>query len=156
MRTYTCDNTCHLSILVSTRHYLWVPDSTFEHQQMLVSTYQYLWVLTPLCKGQAIEERHISEFHSDRSTVQILRITWRHFTCKVYGKNCLCRHHYWIQVKNMQFLWVFVLCCYLNDNQWGLGYTLAIWRHSRVTSHFHDRIKRFWACLEPSFSWLNK
>ena len=76
-------------------------------------------LITPLCKGQATEERHISseggrggnpksEFWY-RSTVQILRKSWRHFTCKVYAKNCLCRHHYWIQIKNMSFLWVVVM-----------------------------------------------
>ena len=45
----------------------------------------------------------------DRSTVQILRKSWRLFTYKVYRKNCLCRHHYWIQIKNMSFLWVVVM-----------------------------------------------
>ena len=47
-------------------------------------------------------------------------------------------------------------CCYLNDYQWRLTYTLAIWRQLRVTSHCHNRIKRFRVCLEASYPLLNK
>ena len=46
--------------------------------------------------------------------------------------------------------------CYLNDYQWGLRYTLELWRQSRLTSHFRNQIKRFGVCLEASCSWLSK
>ena len=46
--------------------------------------------------------------------------------------------------------------CYLNGYQWGLRYTLTIWRQSRLTSHFRNQIKRFGVCLEASCSWLSK
>ena len=58
--------------------------------------WSFFLMITPLCKGQATKERHIfsegdrggmpkSEFW-DRSIVQILRKSWRHFTCKVWEK----------------------------------------------------------------------
>ena len=78
----------------------------------------------------------------DRSTVQILRKSWRHFTCKVYGRNCWLGTITEFKLKICHSCEL-LSCCYLNDHQWGLRYTLVIWRHSRLTSHFHNRIKCF-------------
>ena len=47
-------------------------------------------------------------------------------------------------------------CCYLIDYQWRSKCTLAIWRQSRLTSHFHNRKRRFGVCSEASYSWLNE
>ena len=81
--------------------------------------WSFFLMITPLCKGQATKVRYISseggrggipksEFR-DHSTIQILRKSWRHFTCKVNGKNSLFWHHYWIKTKNMWLLWVVVM-----------------------------------------------